>query len=155
MGVLRCRRVPPPPDEEDENYHVVKEEADMAMEDTAPPLGARDLPPEYQALVAGGYDEEPSSNRSWRRPRPRRTRHTPATATPLPSRAWWQSTWRCRHLHQHHSRHTRRSWRRTRSKRCRRRPAFHAGGVITRTSGHQPAATASAGGLRRPHLRRR
>jgi hypothetical protein len=28
------------------------------MEDAAPPQGAGDLPPEYQAVVAGGYDEE-------------------------------------------------------------------------------------------------
>jgi hypothetical protein len=37
----------PPPDEEDEDdedYHVVKEEADVAMEDATPPPGARDLP---------------------------------------------------------------------------------------------------------------
>jgi hypothetical protein len=40
-------------DEDDENYHIVKEEA---MEDVLP--GAGYLPPEYQALMAGGYDEE-------------------------------------------------------------------------------------------------
>jgi hypothetical protein len=40
-------------DEDDENYHVVKEEA---MEDMPPCAGY--LPPKYQALVAGGYDEE-------------------------------------------------------------------------------------------------
>jgi hypothetical protein len=37
----------PPPDEEDENdedYHVIKEEVDVAMEDATPPPGARDLP---------------------------------------------------------------------------------------------------------------
>jgi hypothetical protein len=28
------------------------------MEDAAPPPGAGDLPPEYQAVVAAGYDEE-------------------------------------------------------------------------------------------------
>jgi hypothetical protein len=28
------------------------------MEDAAPPPCARDLPPEYQAVVAAGYDEE-------------------------------------------------------------------------------------------------
>jgi hypothetical protein len=52
----RGRRVPPPPDEEDEddeNYHVVTE---AAMEDVPPSAG--DLPPEYQTLVAGGYDEK-------------------------------------------------------------------------------------------------
>jgi hypothetical protein len=50
----RGRRVPPDEeDEDDENYHAVKEEA---MEDVPP--GARYLPPEYQALVAGSYDEE-------------------------------------------------------------------------------------------------
>jgi hypothetical protein len=51
----------PLPDEEDkddEDYHVVKDEADVAMEDAAPPPGSGDLPPEYQELVAGGYDEE-------------------------------------------------------------------------------------------------
>jgi hypothetical protein len=39
VGGLRCRRVPPPneKDEDDEDYHVVKEEADVAMEDAAPP----------------------------------------------------------------------------------------------------------------------
>jgi hypothetical protein len=58
VGVLRRCRVPPPPDEEDEDYHVVEEKIDMAMEDTAPPSGAGDLPPEYQAVVAGGYDKE-------------------------------------------------------------------------------------------------
>jgi hypothetical protein len=54
VGGARGRRVPPDEeDEDDENYHVVKEEA---MEDVPP--GAGDLPQEYQALVAGGYDEE-------------------------------------------------------------------------------------------------
>jgi hypothetical protein len=48
----------------DEDYHVINEEADVAMEDAAPPRGgdvppgAEDLPREYQAVVAGGYDEE-------------------------------------------------------------------------------------------------
>jgi hypothetical protein len=28
------------------------------MEDAAPPSGAGDLPPEYQTIVAAGYDEE-------------------------------------------------------------------------------------------------
>jgi hypothetical protein len=37
------------PDKEDDDYHIVKEEADEAMEDAAPP-GAEDLPPEYQAI---------------------------------------------------------------------------------------------------------
>jgi hypothetical protein len=35
----------PPPDEEDEDdkdYHIVKEEVDLAMEDAAPPPGAGD-----------------------------------------------------------------------------------------------------------------
>jgi hypothetical protein len=66
VGGLRCRRVPPPDeeDEDDEDYHVVKEEADVAMEDAAlprggdVPLGAGDLPTEYQALMAGVYDEK-------------------------------------------------------------------------------------------------
>jgi hypothetical protein len=65
VGGLRGRRVPPDEeDEEDEDYHVVKEEADVAMEDTTPPRGgdvplsAGDQPPVYQALMAGGYDEE-------------------------------------------------------------------------------------------------
>jgi hypothetical protein len=44
--------LPDEEDEDDENYHVVKEEA---MEDVPP--GAGYLPPEYQALMAGGYDE--------------------------------------------------------------------------------------------------
>jgi hypothetical protein len=61
-GRLRCPGPPPPPpdeeDEDDEDYHVVKEEADVAMEDAAPPPGARDLPPEYQVVLAAGYDEE-------------------------------------------------------------------------------------------------
>jgi hypothetical protein len=57
----------PPPDEKDEDeevYHVVKEEADVAMEDAALPRGgdvppgAGDLPPEYQAIMVGSYDEE-------------------------------------------------------------------------------------------------
>jgi hypothetical protein len=56
VGGTRGRRVPP--DEDDEDYHIVKEEAVVAMEDAAPPSGAGDLPPEYQAVVAGGYDEE-------------------------------------------------------------------------------------------------
>jgi hypothetical protein len=48
----------------DEDYHVVKKEADVAREDVAPPQGsdvpqgAGDLPPEYQELMAGVYDEE-------------------------------------------------------------------------------------------------
>jgi hypothetical protein len=67
VGGIHGRRVPPPPnedDDDDKDYHVVNEEADVAMEDAAPPRGgdvlpgAGDLPPEYQALVAGGYDEE-------------------------------------------------------------------------------------------------
>jgi hypothetical protein len=37
------------PDKEDDDYHIVKEEADKAIEDAAPP-GAEDLPPEYQAI---------------------------------------------------------------------------------------------------------
>jgi hypothetical protein len=45
-------------DEDDEDYHIVREEADMAMEDAALPSGLGDLPPEYQAVVAAGYDEE-------------------------------------------------------------------------------------------------
>jgi hypothetical protein len=55
---------PPSPDEEDEDYHVVKEKADEAMEDAAPPCdgdvppGVGDLPLDYQAVMAGGYDEE-------------------------------------------------------------------------------------------------
>jgi hypothetical protein len=49
---------PNSPDKDDEDYHVVKEEADVAMEDVAPPQSAGDLPLEYQALMAGGYDEE-------------------------------------------------------------------------------------------------
>jgi hypothetical protein len=54
MGGARGRRVPPDEeDEDDENYHVVKEEA---MEDVPP--GAGYMPPEYQALVAGGYDDD-------------------------------------------------------------------------------------------------
>jgi hypothetical protein len=54
VGGARRRRVPPDEEDEDEeNYHVVKEEA---MEDVPP--GAGDLPQEYQALVAGGYDEK-------------------------------------------------------------------------------------------------
>jgi hypothetical protein len=51
----------PLPDEEDkddEDYHVIKKEADVAMEDIALPPGAGDLPSEYQAVVAVGYDEE-------------------------------------------------------------------------------------------------
>jgi hypothetical protein len=47
-------RIPPfCPDEEDEDYHIVKEEADEAIEDVGPPCsgdlpsGTGDLPPEY------------------------------------------------------------------------------------------------------------
>jgi hypothetical protein len=59
VGVVRCGRVPPDEeDEDDKNYHVVKEEADMAMEDTAPPPGTGDLPLEYQVVIAAGYNEE-------------------------------------------------------------------------------------------------
>jgi hypothetical protein len=36
---------------------VVKEEANEALEDTAPP-GAGNLPPEYHAILAVGYDED-------------------------------------------------------------------------------------------------
>jgi hypothetical protein len=35
-----------PPDEEDDHYNMVKQEADEAMEDAAPPA-AGVLPPEY------------------------------------------------------------------------------------------------------------
>jgi hypothetical protein len=45
-------------DEDDEDYNVVKEEADVAMEDAAPPPSDGDLPPEYHTVVAAGYDEE-------------------------------------------------------------------------------------------------
>jgi hypothetical protein len=51
VGSALRRRVPP--DEDDENYHVFME---AAMQDVPP--GSGDLPPGYQALVAGGYDEE-------------------------------------------------------------------------------------------------
>jgi hypothetical protein len=48
VGVLPHRRVSPDEeDEDDDDYHIVKKEADVAMEDAAPPLGAGDLPPEY------------------------------------------------------------------------------------------------------------
>jgi hypothetical protein len=54
----------PPPDEKDkeedddhDDYGVVNEEADQAMTVSVPP-GAGDLPPEYQAVVAAGYDED-------------------------------------------------------------------------------------------------
>jgi hypothetical protein len=56
VGGACGRRVPP--DEEDEDYHVVRKEADVAMEDAALPPGAGDLPPEYQAFVAAGYDKK-------------------------------------------------------------------------------------------------
>jgi hypothetical protein len=46
-----------PTDEEDSHYDMVKQEADEAMEDAAPP-GAGDLPAEYEAIIAVGYDEE-------------------------------------------------------------------------------------------------
>jgi hypothetical protein len=49
----RSSSSPDEEDEDDENYHVVKEEA---MEDVPP--GVEYVPPEYQALVADGYDEE-------------------------------------------------------------------------------------------------
>jgi hypothetical protein len=52
---------PPPPlgedDEEEDDNHVVKDEVDVAMEDAALP-GAVDLPLEYQAVIAAGYDKE-------------------------------------------------------------------------------------------------
>jgi hypothetical protein len=67
MNTTNGRRSPsrtPPPDEKDEeedddhdDYDVVKEEADQAMTVFIPP-GAEDLPPEYQAVVAAGYDED-------------------------------------------------------------------------------------------------
>jgi hypothetical protein len=46
-----------PPDEEDDDYDVVKKEADEAIEDAAPP-NAGNLPPEYQPVLAAGYDED-------------------------------------------------------------------------------------------------
>jgi hypothetical protein len=59
VGGARGHRVPPDEeDKDDKDYHVVREEAAVAMEDAAPPPGAGDLPPEYQAVVAGGYDGE-------------------------------------------------------------------------------------------------
>jgi hypothetical protein len=79
MGRVPRRGFPPDEeDEDDEDYPVVKEEADEAMEDAAPPcggdvppgggdvppgggdvpLGAVDLPSEYQAVVAACYDGE-------------------------------------------------------------------------------------------------
>jgi hypothetical protein len=45
-------------DEDDKDYHVIKEEADVAMEDAAPPPSAGDLPPEYQTVIVDGCDEE-------------------------------------------------------------------------------------------------
>jgi hypothetical protein len=59
VGGARGRRVAPnKEDEDDEDYHIVKEEADVAMEEAAPPPGIGDVPPEYQAVVAVGYDKE-------------------------------------------------------------------------------------------------
>jgi hypothetical protein len=65
MGRVPRRGFPPDEeDEDDEDYPIVKEEADEAMEDAAPPcggdvpLGTVDLPSEYQAVVAACYDGE-------------------------------------------------------------------------------------------------
>jgi hypothetical protein len=58
VGGLPRRGAPLPLDEEgDDNYDVVKEEANEAMEDTAP-SGTGELSPEYKAVLATSYDEE-------------------------------------------------------------------------------------------------
>jgi hypothetical protein len=49
MGGLRGPGLPPSPDEPDDHYDIGKQEADDAMED---------LPPEYQVVLAAGYDED-------------------------------------------------------------------------------------------------
>jgi hypothetical protein len=59
VGGARGHRVPPDEkDEDDKDYHVIREKAIVAMEAAAPPPGARDLPPKYQAIIAGSYDKE-------------------------------------------------------------------------------------------------
>jgi hypothetical protein len=50
-------RSPLSPDEEDDDYDVIKVEASEAMEDAAQP-GADDLLPEYQVVLATGYNED-------------------------------------------------------------------------------------------------
>jgi hypothetical protein len=55
-------RTPSPYEEDeeedhDDDYGVIKEEADEAMADATPP-GAGNLPPQYQAVLADGYDEQ-------------------------------------------------------------------------------------------------
>jgi hypothetical protein len=47
----------PSPDEPYDHYDIVKQEANEAMEDAAPP-GVGDLPPEYQGVLAVGYGED-------------------------------------------------------------------------------------------------
>jgi hypothetical protein len=121
------------------------------MEDAALSPSAGDLPPEYQAVVAAGYDEEALLQQVLEESKADEDERFPdlqqaLTLTgmmaqhlaslppppPLPLHAlllvaYWGRRYRCR-------------------------PAFHAGGVTTRT---EWSSTAPAGGHRRPRLRRR
>jgi hypothetical protein len=120
---------PPSPDEEDkddENYHVITE---TTMEDVPPSVG--DLPQEYQALVAGGYDEEALFQQALEASKADEDEVCPATARPSSSRAWWPTIWpRCHH---HHSRRTRDHLPTTRGRRCRCHPDFFTASVAMTT----------------------
>jgi hypothetical protein len=53
------------------------------------PPGAGDLPSEYQAVVAGGYDEEALLQQVLEASKADENKAYPATTAALPSRAWW------------------------------------------------------------------
>jgi hypothetical protein len=116
---------PPPPDEEDkdyENYHVIKEEA---MQDVPP--GAGDLPEEYQALVAGGYDEESLLQQALEASKADEDEVCPGYNEVIKLTGLVATHWpRCHH---HHSRRMRGRLPTTRGRRCRRRPEFRAASI--------------------------
>jgi hypothetical protein len=86
---------------------MVKEEADEAMEDTAPP-GTDDLSPEYQAVLTTGYNEDALLQQVLEASKADEDRAFPTSRRPLRSQEWWRSTWPLCHLH-HNYRRTRRS----------------------------------------------
>jgi hypothetical protein len=153
---------PLPPDEADEeeedddHFDIVKEEAGQAME-AAVPLGIGDLPPEYQAVVAVGYDEEALLQQVLEASKVDEDKIIPGYSDiialmgmvaehlvllppppPLPPHAPLLAAYEGQEVppllgvQRHQRRHD------------------HPHG-----SGHQPAIAAPAGGHRRPHLRRR
>jgi hypothetical protein len=57
VGGVPHRRVPPDEEDNDDDFDVIKEEASEAIEYAAPP-STGNPPPEYQPVLAAGYDED-------------------------------------------------------------------------------------------------